>query len=153
MTLSSLIKKWKFDYVDSDIEKHFTLEEVRSKEYKLFHFDRYISSEDAIKEMAKEGFLPANLAELLSWKEWNEEDCVIALGSVAWVYGDRRVPYLGRDDSERRLSLSWFDRGWNGNYRFLAVKFGSKKDKMIESDYENCKHEVNYCPDCGQKIQ
>ena len=43
--------------------------------------------------------------------------------SVAEVRGNRNVPYLWNDDSRRYLHLSWFDDRWNGNYRFLAVRY------------------------------
>ncbi len=121
-TLKQLIDSKKFDWVNSDIEKNFKLEKVRNLEYKLFHFDKYISSENTIKEMEKDGYIPANLTELLSWKDWNGKDFVVALGSVAGVGGDRRVACLRRDDSGRRLDLGWFDAGWGGSVRFLAVR-------------------------------
>lgn len=119
-TFKGLTKR--FDYVNSDIEPNFTIEEPRSREYKLYHFDRYISSEDAVKEMGKDGYAPATLGELLSWKDWNESDWVVALGSVAEVSGDRRVPCLGGSGSGRGLRLSWWGRGWDRYGRFLAVR-------------------------------
>ncbi len=125
-TLQSLIKSKKFDWVNSDIEKNFKLGNVRG-EYKLFHFDRYISSDDAEKEMAKAGYLPANLTELLSWPDWNDKDWVVALGSVAEVRGGRSVPCLGRSGAGRGLSLGWGDGGWDADYRFLAVRNSESK--------------------------
>lgn len=119
-TFTSLTEK--FDWVNSDIGKHFTLEPVRSEEYKLFHFDKTISSEDAIKEIERAGYAPATLHELLKWKEWNESDFVIAFGSVAEVGGGRHVPCLDRNDSRRNLGLDWFDSDWGSYCRFLAVR-------------------------------
>ncbi len=121
-TLSQLIEEKKFDWVNSDIEKNFTATEVpKDTEYKLFHFDRRILSEDAVKEIEKEGWRPANISELLSWKDWKDE-WVIALSSVARVGGYRGVPYLGGFDSRRDLNLYWFGDGWFSDYRFLAVR-------------------------------
>ncbi len=44
-------------------------------------------------------------------------------GSVAKVNGNRNVPYLNRNDSERNLNLNWRDNDWNAIYRFLAVRY------------------------------
>jgi undecaprenyl-diphosphatase len=53
---------------------------------KLFHFNRDISSEDAIAEMDKDGFRPATLAELLALgeaqPELQKQFPIIALSSV-----------------------------------------------------------------------
>lgn len=120
-TFKELTKK--FDYVNSNItDELFPLIERKVGEYKLYHFNKYISSEDAIKEMKTEGYMPANLYELLLWSEENKQDWVVALGSVAGVDGNRRVPYLYRDGSERQLDLRWFDCGWGAYCRFLAVR-------------------------------
>lgn len=139
--LSSLIKEKKFDYVNSHItDDLFLIPEKISSDYKLFYFNRSISSEEAIKEMKAAGYLPANAWELLSWKEWNEEDLVVALGSVGKVGGDRLVPYLGRRDSERYLNLYWWDSDWNADCRFLGVRDSSlstskpKKSALGASD-------------------
>lgn len=130
--LNSLIKKGTFDYVNSDITpKNFPLQPLRSSDYKLFHFDRYISSDDVEKEMRAEGYEPANIFELLSWPLWNGKDLVVALGSVAGVDGDRSVPYLGESDSRRDLGLRWRVCDWYARCRFLGVKV-SEKSKEIE---------------------
>lgn len=123
--LSSLIKPLKFDWVNSDItDTLFKQPKEVSSDYKLFNFDRYISSEDALKEMEKEGYRPANVWELLGYAKngWNNRDWVVALGSVGEVHGSRHVPALDRDGSKRRLDLRWFDGGWRADYRFLAVR-------------------------------
>lgn len=111
-----------FDYVNSDIEQNFPLTPLRSSEYKLYRFDRDITSEEAEKEMSKDGYAPATLAELLHWKDWNGEDWVVALGSVAMVGGGRRVPCLSRGGSERYLNLDWRGSAWPRDCRFLAVR-------------------------------
>src|ERR1035437_1835235 len=117
-TLNQLIASHNFNWVNSDIEKNFKLEKVRSSDYKLYHFDKYISSEDAIKEMAKDGYLPATITELLKWKGWNDKDWVIALGSVAKVGGGRLVACLGGFGTRRGLGLGWFGSVWGDDYRF-----------------------------------
>ncbi len=44
-------------------------------------------------------------------------------GSVCEVNGNRNVAYLNRNDVKRNLNLNWWDDDWNGNYRFLAVRY------------------------------
>lgn len=123
MTLKQLIKQKKLDWVNANItEENFPQEKIRKGEYKLFHFDKNISSEDVIQEMKKEGYSPANIYELLAWKDWNKKDWVVALGSSCRVFGNRLVACLGGDGSERRLNLDWWGDRWGGSYRFLAVR-------------------------------
>lgn len=119
-TFKQLTKR--FNYVNPDIEKNFSLEKREHKGYKLFHFEKFISSENAIKEIEKEGYLPANLKELLDWKKWNEKDWVVALGSVGEVCGCRFVPYLYGGVSGRSLSLRCWVGDWDADFRFLAVR-------------------------------
>jgi len=123
-TLRAVIAACKFDWVNPNVEKHFTLEPVR-KERKVFHFDQVVSSEEAERRMkAEEGWEPANLAELLDYvkSEWNGKDWVVALGSSARIGGGRCVPCLCRGGAERVLHLSWWSDGWRGDYRFLAAR-------------------------------
>jgi hypothetical protein len=122
-SLAKTIKDLEFDWVDSDIEKNFTAEDIRG-EIKVYHFDRTVTSEDVVKEMAKDGYLPANLSELLAYAkdDWNGKDWIVSLGSEALVRGYRRVPCLDRGGAGRDLDLSWWDDGWHGLSLFLAVR-------------------------------
>ena len=92
----------------------------------LIHFCREISSEDAKAEMDKRGLRPAETHELLALgkdhPELQRQFPIVALTSV-WPDrdGNRRVPYLVRVDSRRRLGLCWFGSGWDAAYRFAAV--------------------------------
>ena len=136
-TLQQLIKEKKLGYVNSDVtDENFPFVERKVGEYKLFHFDRFISSEDAIAEMEKEGYLPANAHELLLWKDWNEKDFVVALGSVAEVDGHRGVPYLSRSGSMRFLDLIWFGGDWSSGYRFLAVRNSQTHESVISNSVD-----------------
>lgn len=122
MKLSKLIASKKFDYINSNIKDDIFPEPKNiSSDYRLYHFNRDISSEAAIKEMVKDGYRAANIYELLKWPDWNEKDLVVALGSVGEVNGARRVPRLGRYDSKRDLNLNNWDGDWDDYYRFLAV--------------------------------
>lgn len=117
------IESLKFDYVSSNIYR-FPRTEVRNTEFKVFKFEKYLTSEKVIAKILKDGYLPASLDELLCYAEngWNNSDSVVALGSVAEVNGDRSVPCLFRLGSGRYLSLFWFDVGWGPFCRFLAVR-------------------------------
>ncbi len=122
-TLDTLIKKHKFDWVNPDItNSNFPDSERRWDDYKLFHFDRYISTEDVVFKMKNEGYVPANIHELLTWKGWGDKDFVVALGSFARVDGNRYVACLSRSDAERSLYLYWYVGGWDDDDRFLAVR-------------------------------
>lgn len=135
MKLQPLIKKFKLDWVDSDItDENFPQQDgdELTKEYKLYHFDKEISSENAITEMEKDGYKPATARDLLNWKDWNGTGWVVSLGSF-WrnLNGSRDVLVLNSDDSRRKLNLGRFEIDWNGNCRFLAVK------QVFDSDTRN----------------
>ncbi len=124
------IVRGKYGWVNSDItEDHFptSISADYDAEYKLFHFDRNISSDDAIREMEKEGFRPGVLAELLvlgeTQPELQKQFPVVALGSI-WQHsnGHRSVSILYQYAAKRKLDLSWFEFGWAGGCRFLAVR-------------------------------
>ncbi len=129
LTLTSLIEVGKYDWVNSDItEARFPMPEnfTLGAEPKLYHLNRNISSEKAIEEMAKDGFRPATIWDLLDFGAKNPElqrqFPIVALGSVCRVSVRRFVACLGRDDSGRSLNLDWYGRGWGGGGRFLAVR-------------------------------
>lgn len=121
-----------FNWVNSEIEKSFPLTDVRGDEYKLFHFDQYISSEDAVTEIEKEGYSPATLSELLMWQGWNKKDWVVALGQSAQVGGVRRVPEIWRDFGFLRLVLNYWGDDWSSGHRFLAVRTQSLEPNALD---------------------
>jgi hypothetical protein len=123
------ITRGNYGWTNSDLtEKKFPVTEDQHGEWewKLFHFNRSISSEDAIRLMKEDGFEPAQTGHILTFGEINPEEQrkypIIGLGSVAEVDLDRRVPGLWSDDDGRELGLYWFDGGWDGLYRFLGVR-------------------------------
>ena len=124
---ADLILSHKFDWVNPDIEKNFTLTDSQGSEYKLFDFERSVSSEDAIREMEKEGYKAANLHDLLLWKDWNDKDWVVALGQTARLYGFLNVPCIRRGGALRGLALDWWDGDWPPFWRLLGVRDGSLK--------------------------
>lgn len=131
-TLQEMINAGNYDWSNNNIiVKNFPISlEMTEKKVevsaKLFHFNRVISSENAISEMDKAGYRPATLVELLALGEAQPElqrqFSIIALGSF-WhdALGSRRVPCLLVDDDGRELSLHWFGGDWIADYRFLAV--------------------------------
>jgi hypothetical protein len=123
------ITRGNYGWTNSDLtEKKFPVTEDQHGEWewKLFHFNRSISSEDAIRLMKEDGFEPAQTGHILTFGEINPEEQrkypIIGLGSVAEVDLDRRVPGLWSDDDGRELRLIWFGSVWSDVYRFLGVR-------------------------------
>ena len=117
-----LVKAKKFDWINPAIrEGLFETPKEVATEFDLMTIDKRMSSEDIIKQMADEGYRPANAWELLDYN-WNGKDIVVALGSVCKVRGYRFVLYLYEDRSKRGLCLSWWGGGWGSRYRFLRVR-------------------------------
>jgi len=90
------------------------------------HFDRSISSDDAIAELDKMGLRPAEAGELLAFRakypDVQREFPIVALGSV-WrgLYGNRHVLVLRCRGGKRRANLYWFGDDWNDGCRFATV--------------------------------
>lgn len=129
LTFKEFIAAGKYDWVNETIkEVNFPMAEgfAFGLEPKLYHFNRLISSEEAIKEMEKDGFRPATIWDLLDYGAKNPElqrqFPIVALGSVARMGDGRDVAYLGGGDAERILSRVWFGGDWRGFSRFLAVR-------------------------------
>lgn len=121
--LSAVIATCHFDWVNPNIERTFILEPVR-RERKVFRFNRSVSSEDAVEQMAREGWSPANLAELLDYAktEWDGREGVVALGSSTGVGKSRASPILRWTCPGRELNLFWWNHNWDPYERFLAAR-------------------------------
>jgi hypothetical protein len=127
--LQGLIDAGKYDYVNPNITKEnfpVPADFVLGSEPKLYHLNRYISSENAIKEMDKDGYRPAMIWDLLDFgtknPEMQRQFPIVGLGSVGSVDGDRSVPYLDERGSWRGLSLLRWGYDWLSGDRFLAVR-------------------------------
>jgi hypothetical protein len=126
-TLDQMIEGGTYDWKSNNITaKLFPIVgegEVDLKPY-LIHFNCFIDSDDAEKELETMGKRPGKIEELLAFgKTYPEVQWkfpIVALGSVAEIDGDLRVAYLGRDGSKRELRLFWRSRGWRDLCRFLA---------------------------------
>lgn len=141
--MDEMIKAGKYDWVSKEITlDHFQVKVngQYSTNLTLFHFNRYIKSDEVIEEMKKESYCPATIEELLAYGEFHPtaqlKYPIAALGSI-WVNlcGYPSVPFLwgtfrkrnfllslfgsrgGKD--ERNLGLNSLDR-WNSTFRFLA---------------------------------
>lgn len=129
-TVEEMVAAGKYDWKNRDItSKNFPVKAGESGpvEVYLIHFDRRMSSDDAIKEMDRMGFRPAELPYLLAFGAKNPDEQrkypILALGSVwRYSYGRRFVPELWSGGSGRHLSLGWFEGGWHQHDRFLALR-------------------------------
>jgi len=128
-SLAEMIKAGKYDWVHGNInENNFPVKGIGRHEVSvvLFHFNRVISSEDAMSEMKRTGYRPARIEELLAlgenYPDLQRQFPIIALRSF-WrpQLGGRGVPALWRI-GERDLRLLWFESAWHSVFRFLAVR-------------------------------
>lgn len=91
----------------------------------LVNFSRSISSEDAVKELGRQGLRPATLKELLALDTtclYLQKDLIVALGSTWRGSTDHVfVPCLYSDGSRRRRRLVWWGGDWPSAWRFAAV--------------------------------
>lgn len=129
LSLAEMIRVGSYDWVNVNIkEANFPMPEgfTLGTEPKLYHFNRSISSENAIEEMKKDGFRPATIWDLLDYGAKNPElqrlFPMVALGSVEEVGGNRSVACLYGGGAKRYLSLGWFVIDWGDDHRFLAVR-------------------------------
>ncbi len=129
LAFAERIKRGNYGWRNSDLtEKKFPVTEDQHGEWewKLFHFHRSISSEDAIRLMKEDGYEAGQIGHILTFGEINPEEQrkypIIGLGSVAEVGLYRYVPELWDDYDRRELGLSWFDDDWYGHCRFLGVR-------------------------------
>lgn len=129
LSLADMIAMGHYDWVSDNITaKHFPNLGSGKAEIvaELVQFDRTISTIKVIAELARRGFRPATLAELLAYGAKFPEDQhkfpIVALGTEAVVNGERLVAYLDRSDAGRVLDLGWMDVVWHGRDRFLAVR-------------------------------
>lgn len=129
-TVEQLIKTGKYDWFNYDLTSlHFPSNEKGVAEVLVYlvNFNRGISSEDAGKELDRQGLRPATLKELLALgvaqPDLQRNNPIVALGfewrdSVGFVY----VPYLGGYGSYRRLDLDWWGGDWVSDWLFAAVR-------------------------------
>lgn len=103
--------------------------------FKLFRFGRTVSSEEARREMEKEGYYPAlptqgadfleeNFEEVEALRqEESDKTLLIAMLSSVFVSpgGDCHVACFHLVGTRRVLDLSWFGHDWYDDWFFLGV--------------------------------
>ena len=131
LTVEKMVTVGSYDYANGNItSEHFLVQGQgkQEKEIILFHFDRLISSEEAIQEMDEVGYRPAEPEEILALgaghPDLQREFTIVGLGSP-WQYpvdGDRCAICLwGRGSGGRGLGLDGFEGDWDRVYRFATV--------------------------------
>lgn len=131
MSIEDAVKLGRYDWAHDGItSKNFPTKRVGTANVvvELVHFNRSISTEDALREFDRMGYRPAELHEGLALGEAHpdlqREFSIVILGSVWQNHwnGSRVVPCLSRHGSKRSLSLGWIEYGWNESYRFAIVR-------------------------------
>jgi len=129
LSLAAMIRAGQYDWVNSDITSdHFPIkdEEGTKDALELVHFERYIESDDVLRELDRRGLRSATIEELLAfgakYPELQRQFPIVALGSVWRRLDGRFVPCLWSGAGKRYLGLSWFESGWSDRCRFLAVR-------------------------------
>jgi hypothetical protein len=127
--LAAMIAAGSYDWVNPDITaERFPVDGTGKKMFrtKLFHFDRYISSEEVVAAIKDENFTPGNhvhgFAFGAAFPEQQRKHPIACLGSSAQVLGGRVVVYLDRVGDKRGLRLSNWNDGWNDGWRVLGVQ-------------------------------
>lgn len=123
------IVRGRYDWTNSDLtEKKFpvTADQVGEWEWKPYHFNNTIDSNEAVHLIQKDGFQPGQIGHLLAFGEAYPEEQwkypIIALGSVAEVSLIRYVPVLWGGGNGRGLGLGGWGVGWGAYFRFLGVR-------------------------------
>lgn len=127
-TLSSLIESCRFDYVNENIKHLFNTEPI-GEDIGIKNFGKYMTSEEVIAELKKEGLRPANATELFHYAATHPEEknkYIVALGSVVSFEGESRVCDVWCVDSERDASLGWFGSGWGDGCWFAFGREGTQ---------------------------
>ena len=129
-SVEQMIKAGKFDWFNDDVtSRHFPSNEKGVAEVLVYlvNFNRDISSEDAVKELDRQGLRPATLRELLALgvaqPDLQRNNPIVALGST-WRGSDGLVlvPYLYGSESYRSLGLRWWYGVWRSRWPFAAVR-------------------------------
>lgn len=129
LSLSERIAAGKYGWVNNDVtEKNFpeTAEKNYEVEYRIFHFNKLISSESVITEIKKAGFRPGNILELLKLGEikpdLQKKFSIVALGPMRDSTNNDNVSVLYYHEGMRRLRLDSFNGPWYYSNRFLGVR-------------------------------
>jgi len=130
LTIEQMVVAGNYDSVSTSItQEHFPIqgEGRQEKEVTLFHFNRWIFSEEVIREMSKLGYQPAEPEDIFAFgiqhRNIQRQFPVLALGSP-WQHSHHRKGYVVRlegDHTIRSLNLRLFNLKSSPHYRFAAV--------------------------------
>lgn len=128
-TMAQLIADGKYNWVNPDIAKHFSIqpnEGSRPTELHLLWYNKVMTSDQVLADMDRQGLRPATFLELL-WLGIQHpllqpDFPIIALGTVVRVDGHRIVACLCRSVRGRCLRLYRFVFKWNECCRFAALR-------------------------------
>lgn len=116
---------WRHDGL-TETQFPVTPEQAGRYDLKRFHFNRSISSVQAIAEIREAGYEPAETGHIMAFGAASPDEQrrhpVIGLGSTAIVDDSLSVPALWFDGDRRTLDLIWYDGDWHRNYRFLGIR-------------------------------
>jgi len=130
LTVEQMVIAGNYDSVSTSItQEHFPIqgEGRQEKEVTLFHFNRWIFSEEVIREMSKLGYQPAEPEDIFAFgiqhRDIQRQFPIVALGSP-WQHPHHRTGYVVRlegDHTIRSLNLRVFNLKSGPYYRFAAV--------------------------------
>ncbi len=121
-----------YNYVNPDVvSENFSSKETGTKEIfiHLVSFNKTVSANEALAELDKRGFRPANTQECMAFGEKHpdvQREFPIAFLGAVWrdFYGGRYCLCLAGDSVGRYLVVGWIDDDWKEmyHYRFAAVR-------------------------------
>ncbi|MDQ5938885.1 MAG: hypothetical protein QG603_824 [Patescibacteria group bacterium] len=127
-SIDELVKQGNYNWADDSInDRNFKADEMHQTEVFLKHFGQNMSTETVLKALDADGLRPATMSELLEfgsrYPELQRQFAIVALGSL-WrdATGIRYDGCLYGSADERELGLRGVVNGWNGDYRFAAVR-------------------------------
>lgn len=96
------------------------------KKIALFSFNKSVSSEVAISEMKKRGYVPITIQDLLSlavkYPNLQREHLIVAFGSVCALEGVSHVAFIYGFSLSRQLRLYNIKNDWSDICRFAAIR-------------------------------
>jgi hypothetical protein len=131
LTLAEMIEAGRYDWLNLNLnifKEHFPMKGEGTKEVvtELVHFNRYVVSQEVLRELDKRSFCPATIEELLSfgarYHKLQRQFPIVALGSIRRRLVRRYVSGLWGASDGRGLGIRWFGSLWDGRHRFLAVR-------------------------------
>jgi len=123
-TIKTLIKECNFGYIANYVKDLLPEYDGTPAIPEIHHFNRYISTEDILKEFDKLGYRAGTLSELLAYQKANPEDenWIVALGTQFSLGGDLQSPYLSSSGGGRGLNAGSVSDDWSVHFRFLFVR-------------------------------